>query len=199
MENAQTVAEVKKTSLGEAVNIIYLTPENAEFGRKNEFLTLRAKLPKEEGSVFPESGNGTEGADGWTLWPRVYLHRAFPFDRPFEFISVLDKDMKEIGLIHSLEAFGDEAKKLLVSELERKYYAPVITAVYSVKEKYGFSYWRVGTAEGELSFTLQDTYRSILKVGDGRLFIIDMDGNRYELPNVEALDFKSYKKLELYL
>jgi len=63
----------------------------------------------------------------------------------------------------------------------------------------GFSYWKVLTDSGEMTFTLQDTYRSILKVGNGRVFIIDMDGNRYEIPNVEDLEFASYRKIELYL
>ena len=50
---------------------------------------------------------------------------------------------------------------------------------------------------------LQDTFRSIIKSprddGTERIFILDVDGNRYEIPDVEALDRKSYKKIELYL
>ena len=29
--------------------------------------------------------------------------------------------------------------------------------------------------------------------------IIDIDGNRYEIPSIERLDRASYKKIELYL
>ena len=32
-----------------------------------------------------------------------------------------------------------------------------------------------------------------------RAYILDVDGNRYEIPDVEALDRQSYKKIELYL
>ena len=60
-----------------------------------------------------------------------------------------------------------------------------------------------GVALSKKSFTLQDTFRSIIKSprddGTERIFILDVDGNRYEIPNVEALDRKSYKKIELYL
>ena len=31
------------------------------------------------------------------------------------------------------------------------------------------------------------------------VFIVDVDGNRFEIPSVEALDRASYKKIELYL
>jgi hypothetical protein len=75
----------------------------------------------------------------------------------------------------------------------------VIKSILQVKERYGFSYWKVKTAEGEVSFTLHDTFRSIIRSGDQRLILLDVDGNRFEIPNVEELDRKSYKKIELYL
>lgn len=134
---------------------------------------------------------------------RIYLSRAFPFDMPFEYISVLDKDKKEIGFIRSLDDFDEPARTQLIHELETKYYTPVIKKILSVKERYGFSYWKTECEFGEKSFTLQDTFRSIIKSpkddGSERIFILDVDGNRYEIPDVEALDRKSYKKIELYL
>ena len=134
---------------------------------------------------------------------RIYLSRAFPFDMPYEYISVLDKDKKEIGFIRSLDDFDEPARTQLIHELETKYYTPVIKKILSVKERYGFSYWKTECEFGEKSFTLQDTFRSIIKSprddGTERIFILDVDGNRYEIPDVEALDRKSYKKIELYL
>lgn len=134
---------------------------------------------------------------------RIFLSRAFPFDMPFEYISVLDKDKKEIGFIRSLDDFDEPARTQLIHELETKYYTPVIKKILSVKERYGFSYWKTECEFGEKSFTLQDTFRSIIKSprddGTERIFILDVDGNRYEIPDVEALDRKSYKKIELYL
>lgn len=233
-ENSKKENKVKKGTLGDAVTIVYLTPENSTFARRNEFLTLSADIPKPDDTADedksgadktddetdngetadkpadktetdkPEDGDKTaagkpEDGDGRSFWPRIYLHRAFPFDKPFEYISVLDKDMKELGLISSIDDFPPETARMLREELERKYYAPVIKTIHSVNERFGFSYWKVTTDEGDLSFTLQDTYRSILKAGGGRVFIVDMDGNRFDIPNVEELDFKSYKKIELYL
>ena len=50
-----------------------------------------------------------------------------------------------------------------------------------------------------MSFAMHDTFRNIAKVSDSRLVLTDVDGNRYEIPDVLALDRKSYKKIELYL
>jgi len=176
-----------KTSLSDVITVIYFNAANAVFNIRNSFLTLDAKIKNEQD--VPED----------KTFPRVYLHRAFPFDNPYSYISVLDKDMKEIGIIRELTDLDENSQKLILDELHRKYYAPVIKSITSMKERYGYSYWRVITDAGELSFTLQDTFRNILKVGGNRVFIVDIDNNRFEIPDVEKLDFKSYKKIELYL
>lgn len=183
--------ETKKTaSLSDAVQIIYLDKNNAQFRTKNNFLTLKAKIPNENGTVEDKE------------YDRVFLHRAFPFDNPFEYISVLDADQKEIGLIRDVGVFETEVQEYLKAELGRKYFAQKLSKIIGIKERYGFSYWKAATEDGEeITFTLQDTFRSIMKVGgeSKRIFIIDIDGNRYEIPDLEKLEFKSYKKLELYL
>lgn len=134
---------------------------------------------------------------------RIFLSRAFPFDMPYEYISVLDRDKKEIGFIRSLDDFDEPERQMLKNELDAKYYTPIIKRIISVKERYGFSYWKCECEFGEKAFTLRDTFRSIVKAhtaeGRERIYIIDIDGNRYEIPDTEALDRVSYKKLELYL
>lgn len=168
-EKERTLAEISVT--------VWLTPENASFFMKNGFLYI--------------SYNGKE--------QRAFLCRQFPFERLWEFISVLDGEQCEIGIIRNIAQFEGEANRLLTEELERRYYSPVIKSIKSAKERYGFSYWKVETDEGELGFTLHDTYRSIIRAGEKRIIFMDVDGNRFEIPDVEQLDRKSYKKIELYL
>ena len=169
MGRERTLAEISVT--------VWLTPENASFSIKN-------------GLLFVQHENKES---------RAFLCRQFPFDRLWEFISVLDDEQTEIGIIRDLSSFEGEAGELLRTELTRRYYAPVIKRIQSVKERYGFSYWRVTTEEGSVNFTLHDTFRSIIRAGEHRLIFVDVNGNRFEIPNVEALDRKSYKKIELYL
>ena len=183
MEEKNTAA-----ALGTVIHIQYLEDSNAVFTEKDGFIALKATITNEDGTTEEKN------------WNRIFLHAAFPFDMPEDYISVLDKDQKEIGMIRSISALSEEAQKVLKLELSRKYYAPVIAKIFSVKERYGFSYWRVELADGkEFSFTVQDTYRSIIKVDPVHIFIVDVDGNRFEIRDVEALDRASYKKIELYL
>ena len=55
------------------------------------------------------------------------------------------------------------------------------------------------TADGDVSFTLHDTFRSIIHAGETRIIMLDVNGNRFEIPDTTALDRKSHKKIELYL
>ncbi len=174
-------------------------PERAG-GRTMRSLAEQAKtvwLDRETVSFFLKNG---------LLWMkqneeecRVKLCRQFPFDLPWEYISVLDEHDVELGILRNIAYFDADTEQILREELERRYYAPKLTSIRSVKEKYGFSYWKATTDEGEISFVLQDTHRSILRVNDERIFFSDVDGNRFEIPALSGLDEKSRRRLELYL
>lgn len=172
--------EEATSALSEVVIIKYLTSENTEFFAGDGYITMKEK-----------------GSEGEPL--RVFLHRAFPYEEKESFISVLDRDNVEVGMIRDISEFDEETARILRRELERKYFILKIKKVYSVKERYGFSYWETESEEGRLGFTLHDTYRSIIRVDSDRIFLNDVDGNRYEITSLKALDRKSYKKLELYL
>lgn len=183
----------------ELADIRYLTPENAEFYRtKNGFPAMRALLPPKRDDLEKREKNLP---DEWRDVGRVWLHRAFPFDAPDEFVSVLDGDGNEYGLIRSLAVFAGvpEAEALLRGELDRKYLMPVITRIRSLKTKLGFSYWEVDTDHGRRSFTMQDTYRNLFHHSESGVVLTDVDGNRYEIPDVLKLDPRSYRKIGLYL
>ncbi|MBE6590184.1 MAG: DUF1854 domain-containing protein [Ruminococcaceae bacterium] len=168
--------EHKERTLADLSVTVWLTPENASFSFEDHFLYVQVGETRE----------------------RAFLCRQFPFELQWEFISVLNAENEEIGIVRDVALFGDGAA-LLREELERRYYAPVIKKIIGVKERYGFSYWRVTTEEGEVSFTLHDTYRSIIHAGEDRVILLDVNGNRFEIPSVAALDKKSAKKIELYL
>ncbi len=179
--------KTEKTALRDIVAVLYITKENAKFEKENDFVNMTLTAPNAEGVMETKT------------YDRIFLHRAFPFDYPYAYISVLDADSKELGLIADVNELGEETAEMLRAELDRKYYTPVIKQILSLKDKFGFSYWKVVTDEGELNFTLRDTFQSLMKVGGTRIFVNDIDGNRYEIPNIEELDRKSFRKIELFL
>ncbi len=162
--------------------ILRLTPENALFSEKNGFPSLTLLAEGEE-----------------KYFAKVSLRRSFPFEKLEEYISVLDSEDNEIGLIYDINEFKEKLA-ILKTELSRRYYEPRIKTVDSLKERYGFSYWKVTLSdERRVEFTMQDTFKNIIKAGDGKLIMLDVDGNRFVIENVDLLDKRSYKKIELYL
>lgn len=171
MENAKKLSDV--------IEIKYITSENASFARENGFLTM-----------------DSEG----THYPRVQFHRAFPFEMEEQYISVLDDERQEIALIRDITTdFQGEQAELIREELTKKYYTAKVLRITGMKDNFGFMQVTVESDIGTLSFGVRDIYRNLIKAGNGRIFIVDVDGNRYEIPDYRKLDKSSYKKLELYL
>ena len=180
MENNENKNEIM---LEKSARIIRLDENNSSFEMKNGFLTVSVK------------DNGEE-----KTFDRVFLHRAFPHELLWEYISVSDEDGKEVGLIYKIDDLADNDRALIVTEIERKYYSPVIKSISALKERYGFSYWKVVGEDGKsFNFTMQDTFRNIIHTGEDSAILVDVDGNRYTISSITGLDRKSYRKIELYL
>lgn len=169
-------------SLENVAELFYLTKDNSHFSENGGILSLTVE----------KNGEKAE-------YDRVFLHRAFPYDEPFSYISVLDRDNKEIGIIKEISNFDDAAQDIFRAELKKKYFIPQITKIHSIKERFGFSYWKISSDAGELEITFRDTYRSIVRLSPTHIFLTDSNANRYEIKNVDALDKKSRRIISIYL
>lgn len=159
-----------------------LTPNNCRF-LKNGDLPSLVKITSD--------GENIE-------YKKIFLIRNFPFEYKYNYITVLDENMKEIGILSSCDDFGEQSQ-ILKDELDRRYYMPKIHNIIKMKEKMGFTNWTVETDYGKITFSVKDTYKNMVKLPKGRCIITDVDGNRYEIPKLSDLDKKSYKKIELLI
>ena len=172
-----------KTLLSDVVKIEYADKDNAVFTDKDGFISLKYK-----------NENGIEKE-----YDRVFLHRVFPHEMTEKYVSVCDREENEICMIRDLADFDGQTQTVLSRELKRRYHVFRIEKICSVKEKYGYSYWKIKDENGDREFTVSDTYRSITKINSDRLYVTDVDGNRYEIPSLSALDRASCRKIELFL
>ena len=196
-------------ALTDVVKIEYLKPENAEFISRNGFISLKVLKPAADQAAdqaedqtadqATDQAAGPAAETGPEEYDRVFLHRCFPNELTEEYISVLDRDNNEIGVIRNITDFPEDAQELLRKELVRKYHVTPIKAIRSVNEKYGYSYWKVKDGAGDREFTVRDTYRSITKISEDRISVTDVDGNRFEIPSLKALDPGSRKKIDMFL
>lgn len=134
---------------------------------------------------------------------RVSLRRALPVVRPFEYISVADHEDKEIGIIKNVEELSEGQRKIVIDELNRRYFCPEILEVRSVKDKLGYVYFelvlKVGGQVYNKNCAVKDVSKNIRMLDEKRLIIFDVDGNRYIVNSLSDLDAGSLRRLEPYL
>ena len=169
---------------------IPLTSENTVFTRSEGNL-ISMKVTQPDGTVEE--------------FERVVPVRAFPITDPEEFISIKEPDSREkgkgaeIGLIRQMSDFDEASQALLREELDRRYFTPIIKKLTGVKEKFGYYYWDAETSAGKISFVMTNITSNIRTLEDGRVFIHDIDGNCFLIPDPSKLDKASLKKIEIYM
>ncbi|HHT25630.1 MAG TPA: DUF1854 domain-containing protein [Firmicutes bacterium] len=139
-----------------------------------------------------------QGSDGTVQgeYTDVRVHQMFPLTRPNELITICDKDDNELGVIANLAELEGESLAVLSEELELNYFIPKIRKILEIKEEFGVIRWRVETDKGPRSFEVRSRH-DIRSLGGGRFIVRDMDGNRYDISNMSALDAESRSLLEL--
>lgn len=121
--------------------------------------------------------------------------RLFPLSGLRNYITLLDSDLKEKAIIRSIDALMPESKQVIEECLETYYLIPRITAVLNIVEKFGILKWTIMTDRGERTIRIKNRHSDIKTLYDGRILIRDANDNRYEIPDVNALDKHSQKLL----
>ena len=83
-----------------------------------------------------------------------------------------------------------ESRKVLERALGHVYYVARIVRVDEIKETMGVTLWTVMTDKGYAHFEVVDT-NHIRRLPGGRLIIVDVDGNRFEIERLTDLDERS--------
>lgn len=135
-------------------------------------------------------------------YERVNIYRTFPFTDPDHYISIREADEKarEIGMIQDIHKdIRPEETQMLMEQLNLRYFTPTILKVNDIKEEYGYAYFDVKTNLGTCKFTIQMNSGSVVTLSDTRILITDLDGNRFEIPDLTKLSAGELKKLDLFI
>jgi len=118
----------------------------------------------------------------------VQIVRAAPLSQPDRYICFLDSAGQEILMIRDLSDLALEDRLLAEEELRMRYVTSVIRRVISVRREGGILYWETETDRGFRELVVQSSDENIRWLGERRLLLIDVDGNRLTVPDVGALD-----------
>ena len=134
----------------------------------------------------------------------IVLRRIMPIEQPMNYISVADNENKEIGILKSVMDLPEDQQKIVVTELDNRYYSPEVLEVMSVQDKLGYVYMemRLINKQGKeysKNCAIKDVSRNIRMLSSTSVIIFDVDGNRYVVPDVRKLNRNSMRKLDSYL
>lgn len=165
-----------------------------------------AKIP----NVRSESGEWTFSLslDAWRhlqlvdgagrVYPNINVIPLFPVTSPHDGISILSEDQDELLCIGSISELPVEFRELLQSELSLREFVPVIQRVLSVSGKTEPCEWVVDTNHGRTTFVLK-AEEDVHRISNQTVNILDANGMRYRVENLNALDRKSKAFIEWYV
>lgn len=163
---------------------------------------LELRFLNKDNAVFSRTEGGFVALDyAGKHYDRVGVYRAFPLTEPEHYISIREADEKarEIGMVERLTDIVPEQADMLREQLRLRYFMPVIEKIISVKDEYGYAYFDVKTNFGACRFTTHMGSEAFVSLTDTRIMITDLDGNRYEIPDLNRLSAAERKKLDLFI
>ena len=184
------------------MDLLNLQEFDEEALKKESEELLEMRFLTKDNAVFHRTEGGFVALEfGDRKYDRVGIYLTFPLTEPEEYISVREADekAKEIGIIENLSQLEKDQQDMIREQIRLRYFMPVITKVLDIRDEYGYAYWNVTTNFGACRFTTRMSGDAVLLLGDARMMVTDIDGNRYEIPDFYRLSVTERKKLDLFI
>ena len=136
---------------------------------------------------------------GEFCWLKVSIMRLFPITRPSEYYSVRDSQGQEVGIIPAPSKLAAENRRLVEEEIRRRYMVSEILRVQKVEERFGTVDWTVETDRGPRRFTTRELRENTVSVRPGSYLLTDVEGNRFNIADLNGLDLASRILLSRHL
>jgi len=121
--------------------------------------------------------------------------RLFPISGLDKYITLLDSEGAERTIVRDISLLLPESRAALEHSLQEYYMIPRITRFVKMSENFKIWMWTVETDRGEYTFEVRDHINSVRELFDGRVLIKDASDNRYEIPDINALDARSRRMI----
>ncbi len=120
---------------------------------------------------------------------------AAPLTRPNTYLALLDGKGDEIVTLPDPNVLSKDSLAAIEKELRYRYLTATVSRINHTKQEFGASYWEVETDRGSRDFVAQSLQENAQWLSANHLLLIDVDGNRFEIPDIAKLDEDSVKRL----
>ncbi len=121
----------------------------------------------------------------------AFVVRTFPASHPSKFLSIrewsAEGEEKEIGVVRSLLDWSQAAVQPLLESLGKRYLLRTIHRVLASELRHGFLELEVETDIGPRPLTMRWTQSQAVDFGESGKMLIDIEENRFIVPNVDKL------------
>jgi hypothetical protein len=124
---------------------------------------------------------------------------ASPLSYPNRYLALLDGKGEEIVMLDTPEELTEPSRIAVREELSRRYLTSTVLRVIDARSEFGATYWHVETERGERDFVTQSLQENAQWLSPVHLMLSDVDGNRFELVDVTAMDSRSRTFLDAIL
>ncbi len=124
------------------------------------------------------------------------FRRCFPLTLADEYISLHDSSGAEVGILKDLSKMDAASREAIADELDAFYFTPALSRILSLKAEASMWKWEVETQRGEVVFYLRGVRDSVHEVAPNRWQIYSVDGQRYEIRDLNELDQRSQNLFE---
>ena len=137
--------------------------------------------------------------EGDRSYLKIRVVCAAPLSQPDRYICLLDEKNEVICTIEDPFDLDAASQRIVKEEIEQRYMTAIIKRVDSLKSEFGVSYWEVETDRGNREFVVRNVSENAQWITDRRLLLIDVDGNRFEISNLEVMDKRSRGLIQMVL
>lgn len=116
---------------------------------------------------------------------------AAPLSRPDTYLALLNSKDEEIALLPQPDELSPASWDAVRRELRGRYLTATVQGINEAREEFGATYWTVQTDRGQRDFVTQNLQENAQWFSETHLLLLDVDGNRFEIPDIEALDARS--------
>jgi len=129
----------------------------------------------------------------------VRVRRAAPLSDPDRYIVFLDEEGREICVVRDPRRLSQETQAVLRSALDCQYLSSQVLALLSLRIESEVCYFEAETSRGHREFIIPNLQEGVRRLGDRKVLFVDVDGNRFEINDLEMLDRRSLALLKRVL
>ncbi len=125
--------------------------------------------------------------------------RLFPMSGLEKYITLLDQEGIERAIIRDINTLPTPDRRMIEDCLREYYLIPKVTEIHSCSEKFGLLTLHVETDRGPATIEIRNVLHGLKLLYGMRVLLRDGNDNRYEIPDINALDRHSRQLIDQFL